>query len=90
VLETFVSESDVRREGAASRAGSITQAAPAYGFAWRDEDPGGLQTQLWLDEVRTTDDHTTLDVLEQRILAYNEDDVAATTTLRDGLLRSPN
>ena len=31
---------------------SIKQAAPAFGFTWRDEDPGGLQAQLWLDEVR--------------------------------------
>jgi predicted RecB family nuclease len=68
---------------------SIKQAAPAFGFAWRDEDPGGLQAQLWLDEVRAAEDQTRRAALEARILNYNEDDVTATAALRDGLLRSP-
>jgi predicted RecB family nuclease len=50
------------------------------GFSWRDEDPGGLQSQLWLDQARAGDDEAL-----QRILDYNEDDVRATLAVRDWL-----
>jgi predicted RecB family nuclease len=63
---------------------SIKKTAPAMGFEWRDEDPGGLQSQLWLQTAREGDG----DEAEQarsRVLAYNEDDVTATAALRDGL-----
>lgn len=43
------------------------------GFSWRDEDPGGLQSQMWLDEVYAGDL-----TARQRVLEYNEDDVRAT------------
>ncbi len=43
------------------------------GFQWRDEDPGGLQSQIWLDQVYAGDAGA-----RQRILEYNEDDVRAT------------
>lgn len=58
----------------------IKQVAPAFGFHWRDKDPGGLQSQAWLQDARAGD----LDA-RQRILTYNEDDVRATAALRRGL-----
>ena len=48
------------------------------GFAWRDEDPGGLQSITWLEQVRSGEAD-----LKQRLLEYNEDDVRATAALRD-------
>ncbi|MGY1604330.1 TM0106 family RecB-like putative nuclease [Geodermatophilus sp. SYSU D00815] len=47
------------------------------GFAWRDEDPGGLQSQAWLEQARAGDADAAA-----RLLAYNEDDVRATAALR--------
>jgi predicted RecB family nuclease len=67
---------------------SIKKVAPALGFEWRDDDPGGLQSQLWLELARTSDDHETAAQLQQRILDYNEDDVRATAAIRDGLRTS--
>ena len=49
-------------------------------FHWRDEDPGGRQSQEWLDEARAG-----ADVAWTRILVYNEDDVLATLQLRKWL-----
>lgn len=60
---------------------SIKEVAPAFGFKWRDADPGGLQSQVWLNEVRTTGDEE----MKTRLLQYNEDDVKATAAVRDGL-----
>jgi predicted RecB family nuclease len=50
------------------------------GFRWRDEDPGGLQSQDWLEEARAGDTKAC-----QRILDYNEDDVRATLCVREWL-----
>ncbi|KRA37918.1 MULTISPECIES: TM0106 family RecB-like putative nuclease [unclassified Nocardioides] len=63
----------------------IKKVAPAFGFHWRDEDPGGLQSQLWLLEARAAVDELSRTVGQQRILAYNEDDVRATDAIRNGL-----
>lgn len=63
----------------------IKQVAPAFGFAWRDDDPGGLQSQLWLMDGRASQDEAVRAVARERILAYNEDDVRATAALRAGL-----
>jgi predicted RecB family nuclease len=57
----------------------IKQVAPAFGFAWRDESPSGLQSQVWLEEARSEEAART------RLLEYNEDDVRATAALRDWL-----
>jgi predicted RecB family nuclease len=67
---------------------SIKKVAPVFGFAWRDEDPGGLQSQLWLEQALSSDDHETAAQLRKRILDYNEDDVRATAAIRDGLRNS--
>jgi predicted RecB family nuclease len=52
-------------------------ATEAAGFHWRDESPGGLNSQDWLDQARAGD----VDAW-QRILDYNEDDVRATLAVR--------
>jgi predicted RecB family nuclease len=52
-------------------------ATEAASFHWRDDNPGGLQSQLWLEQAQSGDDEAW-----QRILAYNEDDVRATLAVR--------
>jgi predicted RecB family nuclease len=63
----------------------IKKVAPAFGFRWRDEDPGGLQSQLWLVEARKAEDPQVRETARRRILEYNEDDVRATAAVRNGL-----
>jgi predicted RecB family nuclease len=63
----------------------IKKVAPAFGFTWRDDDPGGLQSQLWLLDARRATDPDARDAGRARILAYNEDDVRATAAIRRGL-----
>lgn len=67
------------REGFDSRSGVGLKivATSGAGFSWRDEDPGGLQSQQWLEDVRGADI-----AAGQRILDYNEDDVRATLAVR--------
>jgi len=63
----------------------IKKVAPQFGFGWRDEDPGGLQSQLWLIEARGSDDPAVREAARTRILEYNEDDVRATAAVRAGM-----
>ena len=57
----------------------------AAGFEWRDEDPGGLNSQAWFnDAVHGANQQIQLDAAT-RVLQYNEDDVRATLALRDWL-----
>lgn len=74
----------VQENFASSRGFSIKHVAPALGFEWRDEDPGGLQSQVWLEEARNAD-RETAEALHLRILEYNEDDVKATAYVRGQL-----
>jgi predicted RecB family nuclease len=56
--------------------------AQHVGFSWRDDDPGGLNSQLWFAEAVHG---ATADVRAQarrRVLEYNEDDVTATNQVR--------
>lgn len=53
------------------------------GFSWRDEDPGGLQSQTWF--ANAVDEHD--EASRVRVLEYNEDDVRATLQLRHWLAR---
>lgn len=55
-------------------------APEAAAFHWKDEDPGGLESQDWLELARAGDDNAW-----QRILTYNEDDVRATFAVRQFL-----
>jgi len=47
------------------------------GFTWRDESPGGFESQVWLAAARTGDASAW-----ERLKDYNEDDVRATLAVR--------
>ncbi|SDB80722.1 RecB family nuclease, putative, TM0106 family [Raineyella antarctica] len=55
------------------------------GFTWRDDDPGGLNSQAWFDEAVHSEDPADREASRRRVLEYNEDDVRATAALRDWL-----
>lgn len=55
--------------------------ATGLGFSWRDESPGGRESQGWLDRAR--EGGPDAEELFDRILQYNEDDVRATAWIRD-------
>ena len=57
-------------------------ASAVTGFAWRDEDPGGLNSQSWFAEAVADEDATIRELARVRVLEYNEDDVRATWHLR--------
>lgn len=52
------------------------------GFTWRDDDPGGLNSQRWFADAVHSPDPATRDLARIRVLEYNEDDVIATHHLR--------
>ena len=52
------------------------------GFRWRDDDPGGLNSQRWFADAVHDPDAAARDAARTRVLEYNEDDVAATAVLR--------
>jgi hypothetical protein len=56
---------------------SLKVVAPLCGFAWRDDDPGGAQSELWYVDAVAGDA-----AQRQRLLDYNEDDVAAQLAIR--------
>ncbi len=60
-------------------------ATRAAGFEWRDEAPGGAQSQAWLDQVYGAQSQDVRDKARDRILAYNEDDCRATLAVREWL-----
>lgn len=55
------------------------------GFAWRDADPGGLNSQGWFYEAVHADSARARAQARRRVLEYNEDDVRATLALRSWL-----
>lgn len=55
------------------------------GFAWRDDDPGGLQSQAWHADSLQLDDPVVAEAAQTRVLEYNEDDVRATCAVREWL-----
>ena len=57
-------------------------ATAATGFAWRDSDPGGLNSQSWFAEAIGDADPDVRNAARRRVLEYNEDDVRATWHLR--------
>ncbi len=61
--------------------------AAEAGFAWRDDDPGGLNSQRWFAEAVHAEERADRDAARRRVLEYNEDDVIATHRLR-GWLRA--
>ena len=52
------------------------------GFRWRDDDPGGLNSQLWFAEAVHAAEPGSRAAAQQRVLEYNEDDVIATSQVR--------
>lgn len=52
------------------------------GFRWRDDDPGGLNSQRWFADAVHDPDAVARDQARTRVLEYNEDDVTATYALR--------
>ncbi|GAA3580564.1 TM0106 family RecB-like putative nuclease [Microlunatus spumicola] len=52
------------------------------GFAWRDDDPGGLNSQGWFADAVHGPSPEARASAEARVLAYNEDDVLATRHVR--------
>lgn len=50
------------------------------GFSWRDAEPDGWESQVWLEAARAGDT-----AARRRLLEYNEDDVRATLAVRDWL-----
>jgi predicted RecB family nuclease len=86
LVEHFVDLLDLVRANFFGAQGlGIKKVAPEFGFHWRDEDPGGLQSQLWLMEARGSDDPGAREAAQTRILEYNEDDVRATDAVRAGM-----
>ena len=57
-------------------------ATRAAGFRWRDESPGGLNSQAWFDESVSGATAEVRAAARQRVLEYNEDDVEATWHVR--------
>lgn len=55
------------------------------GFSWRDDSPGGLNSQSWFAEAAHAADAQIRAHAQQRVLDYNEDDVRATAALRSWL-----
>ncbi len=83
----FVDEYPLVTEHFVGRESLGLKAVAVHGadFNWRDEDPGGLQSQLWLDEARNAADPADRLAARERILEYNEDDVRATAAVREWL-----
>ena len=52
------------------------------GFSWRDDDPGGLNSQLWFAEAVHGETAEPRRRRGRRVLEYNEDDVSATSQVR--------
>ena len=52
------------------------------GFRWRDDDPGGLNSQRWFADAVHHPDEAARAAARTRVLEYNEDDVRATSELR--------
>ncbi|GAB2585771.1 TM0106 family RecB-like putative nuclease [Microlunatus antarcticus] len=81
--EGFVDLLDVVKEHWFGVSGLGLKLVAAHaGFAWRDDDPGGLNSQRWFADAVHGPDPEIRAVAEARVLAYNEDDVLATRHVR--------
>ncbi len=60
-------------------------ASHVAGFSWRDDDPGGLNSQRWFDDAVHAESPHVREEARLRVLDYNEDDVRATAALRTWL-----
>lgn len=57
-------------------------ASAVAGFEWRDDEPGGLNSQAWFADAVHASDDLDREIARIRVLEYNEDDVRATWHLR--------
>ncbi|SDU98397.1 RecB family nuclease, putative, TM0106 family [Microlunatus sagamiharensis] len=81
--EGFVDLLDVVKEHWFGVSGlGLKLVATHAGFAWRDEDPGGLNSQRWFADAVHAPEPEARAAAEARVLAYNEDDVLATRHVR--------
>ena len=82
--EHFVDLFSVVRENffGANGLGLKVVASAVADFAWRDEDPGGLNSQSWFADAVHAGDALARERARVRVLEYNEDDVRATWHLR--------
>lgn len=55
------------------------------GFSWRDDSPGGLNSQTWFNSAVHAPTGEERDAARVRVLEYNEDDVRATWAVREWL-----
>jgi predicted RecB family nuclease len=62
---------------------AVAQQGP--GFSWRDDEPGGLNSQRWFAEAVHGETSEIRSFARRRVLEYNEDDVTATARLREWL-----
>jgi len=62
---------------------SIKAVAPLFGFSWRHEDAGGLNSESWYGDWLKTGDEKIL----EKILGYNLDDVLAMEAIHNALKR---
>lgn len=65
--------------------GLKTVATKGPKFAWRDEEPGGLNSQSWFDTAVHGATPEEREAARTRVLEYNEDDVRATWAVREWL-----
>ena len=63
----------------------LKEVAPRAGFTWRAEDAGGDNSILWYREATTSPDPEVREARTRKLLEYNEDDVVATSVLRQWL-----
>jgi predicted RecB family nuclease len=63
-------------------------ASQGAGFRWRDDDPGGLNSQRWFADAVHEESQPVRSAARQRVLDYNEDDVIATARVRAWLRAS--
>ncbi len=80
VHDNFVDLAKIVKEHFYGRHGLGLKQIAVYGagFEWKDEEPGGLNSQDWAEKAFKGDDS-----LRLRVLKYNEDDVRATAKLRE-------
>jgi predicted RecB family nuclease len=91
-VEAFLSSSDwvdlyevVRQHLVTGRGLGLKQTAPLAGFAWRSEDVGGDLAMVRYDVAVDDADPGAAAEARDWILEYNEDDVRATSALREWL-----
>ena len=94
-VESFIARSEwvdllavVRGQLVTGTGLGLKQVAPIAGFHWRDEDPGGDQSTVWYERAVAHPDPVVREENRVRLLAYNEDDVRATATIRGWLAQN--